>query len=150
MREVGCLQGGVRVRDDVIPMSGGGYGFQRQCRRWLRRCRRARSTPYLVIPKILRRKRRREIGWLKRRYALDAAPEWIMYSPGVVDSIFFCVRSLYRAPGDKILIQPPVYGPFFRAAKLFDRTLVENRLICENGSWQMDFDLLEEAAGGRR
>lgn len=88
-----------------------------------------------------------EIGWLKRRYALDAAPEWIMYSPGVVDSIFFCVRSLTE-PGDKILIQPPVYGPFFRAAKLFDRTLVENRLICENGRWQMDFDLLEKQLAG--
>ena len=84
-----------------------------------------------------------EIGWLKRRYGMEVRPEWIMYSPGVVDSIFFCVRSL-TGSGDKILIQPPVYGPFFRAARMFGRTLVENRLICEDDGWHMDFDLLEK------
>ena len=84
-----------------------------------------------------------EIAWFKRRYDLDVSPEEILYSPGVVDSIFFCVRSLTR-PGDKVMIQPPVYGPFFRAVSMFDRTLVENRLIFEDGLWRMDFDLMEK------
>ncbi len=84
-----------------------------------------------------------EIGWLKRRYNLDVEPEWILYSPGVVDSLFFCVRSMTEK-GDKILVQPPVYGPFYRAVKLFDRTLVENRLAHTESGWEMDFDLLEK------
>lgn len=84
-----------------------------------------------------------EIGWLKRRYGLEEAPEWILYSPGVVDSIFFCVRALTEA-GDPILIQPPVYGPFFRAIEIFDRKLVENPLVRENNTWNMDFELLEK------
>ena len=84
-----------------------------------------------------------EIAWLKRRYDLDVSSEEILYSPGVVDSIFFCVRSLTK-PGDKVMIQPPVYGPFFRAVSLFDRTLVENRLIFEDGQWRMDFGLMEK------
>lgn len=84
-----------------------------------------------------------EIGWLKRRYNLDAQKDWIMYSPGVVDSIFFSVRCLTEK-GDKVLIQPPVYGPFFRAIKLFEREMVENHLILTENGWQMDFETLEK------
>ena len=84
-----------------------------------------------------------EIGWIKRRYNLDIEPEWILYSPGVVDSLFFCVRSMTEK-GDKVLIQPPVYGPFYRAVKLFERTLVENHLIHTEKGWEMDFELLEK------
>ena len=84
-----------------------------------------------------------EVGWLSRRYGLTVDPEWILYSPGVVDSIFFCVRSLSE-PGDKILIQPPVYGPFFRAIEIFDRTLCANNLIRTESGWDMDFADLEE------
>ena len=84
-----------------------------------------------------------EQGWLKRRYGLEVEPDWILYSPGVVDSIFFCVRALTEK-GDRIVIQPPVYGPFFRAVELFERTLVENPLLRTERGWEMDFDLLEK------
>lgn len=84
-----------------------------------------------------------EVGWIRRRYGLEVDPEWILYSPGVVDSIFFCVRALTN-PGDKILIQPPVYGPFYRSIEIFERTLVENRLVHGENGWEMDFDLLEK------
>lgn len=84
-----------------------------------------------------------EVGWIARRYGLQIDPEWILYSPGVVDSIFFCVRALSEK-GDRILIQPPVYGPFFRAVSLFERTLVECPLKCEQGRWKMDFELMEK------
>lgn len=91
-----------------------------------------------------------EQGWLKRRYGLEVESNWILYSPGVVDSIFFCVRALTEK-GDRIVIQPPVYGPFFRAVKLFERTLVENPLLRTEHGWEMDFDLLEKqfAEGAR-
>lgn len=84
-----------------------------------------------------------EVNWIARRYGLKIDPEWILYSPGVVDSIFFCVRALTN-PGDKIIIQPPVYGPFFRAVEIFDRALVENSLVHSEDGWNMDFDLLEK------
>ena len=91
-----------------------------------------------------------EIGWLKRRYQMDVQPDWILYSPGVIDSLFFCVRALTK-PGDRILIQPPVYGPFFRAVKTFDCTLVKNPLVHTADGWQMDFDdLTRQFAGGVR
>lgn len=92
--------------------------------------------------------KRAEVGWLRRRYGLEVDPEWILYSPGVVDSIFFCVRALTQ-PGDRVLIQPPVYGPFYRAVELFERTLVENPLRHTDAGWEMDFEDLEQklAAG---
>ena len=86
--------------------------------------------------------RRAEIDWLARRHRLTVEPDWMLYSPGVVDSLFFCVGAL-TGPGDKILVQPPVYGPFYMAVKQFDRTLVRNRLILGETGWHMDFDDLE-------
>lgn len=91
--------------------------------------------------------RKAEAGWLRRRHGLEIDPEWILYSPGVVDSIFFCVRALTDMQ-DKILIQPPVYGPFFRAVRLFERTLVENPLRFGENGWEMDFENLEACMRG--
>lgn len=88
-----------------------------------------------------------ECGWLKRRYGLNVDPAWILYSPGVVDSIFFCVRAL-TAPEDAILIQPPVYGPFYTAIERFGRRLVKSPLIHDENGWRMDFDSLENAFRG--
>lgn len=84
-----------------------------------------------------------EVGWLKRRHNTVVEPEWIMYSPGVVDSIFFCVRALTNE-GDKVLIQTPVYGPFYRAIEIFGRTMVKNPLIEDECGWRMDFEDLEK------
>ncbi len=83
-----------------------------------------------------------EVGWIKRRHNADVEPEWILFSPGVIDSLFFCVRAL-TGEQDSILIQTPVYGPFYSAANTFGRTLVKNPLIESEDGWQIDFDDLE-------
>lgn len=83
-----------------------------------------------------------ECGWLKRRHGVDVEPEWIMYSPGVIDSLFFCVRALTNE-GDSILIQPPVYGPFYTAVEIFGRKMVKNFLIETEDGWEMDFEDME-------
>ena len=88
--------------------------------------------------------REAEAGWLERRHGLTVEKDWIVYSPGVVDSIFFCVDAL-TAPGDGIVIQPPVYGPFFEAVRVFGRTLVESPLVRgEDGVYRMDYADLEQ------
>ena len=86
--------------------------------------------------------RRAEAGWLERRHGLSVDENWILYSPGVVDSIFYCVGA-FTGPDDAILIQPPVYGPFYQAAKLYGRKLVFSPLIRDEGGWRMDFADLE-------
>ena len=85
-----------------------------------------------------------EVGWLSRRHALEVNTDWILYSPGVVDSLFFCVSAL-TGPDDAILVQPPVYGPFYQAVKLYGRRLVVNPLIHDASGWRMDFDDLERS-----
>lgn len=84
-----------------------------------------------------------EIGWIQRRYGLKVNPEWIVYSPGVVDSLFFAVQALTQ-PGDPVVVQSPVYGPFYSAVKNNGRTLVENRMIETERGWKMDLDNLEK------
>lgn len=86
--------------------------------------------------------REAEAGWLLRRHGLTVERDWMLYSPGVVDSLFFCVSALTQ-PGDGVLVQPPVYGPFFEAVKQFDRKLVKNPLKRDGDGWHMDFDDLE-------
>lgn len=94
--------------------------------------------------------RRAEAGWLARRHDLIVDPEWILFSPGVVDSLYFCVRALTE-PGDGVVVQPPVYGPFYDAAGKLERPVVRNRLILDEGGWRMDFGDLEAkfAAGAK-
>lgn len=86
--------------------------------------------------------REAEAGWLKRRHGLTVDQSWMLYSPGVVDSLFFCVEAL-TVPGDGVLVQPPVYGPFYEAVRLFGRKLVKNPLVRGADGWHMDFDDLE-------
>ena len=86
-----------------------------------------------------------EVEWLKRRHGLEVKPEWVLYSPSVVDSLFFCVRSL-TSGDDKIMIQTPVYGPFYRAVESFGRTLVKNRLLRDDElGWKMDYEDMERS-----
>ena len=86
--------------------------------------------------------REAEAGWLLRRHGLAVDRDWMLYSPGVVDSLFFCVGALTR-PEDGVLVQPPVYGPFYEAVRQFGRKLVVNPLKRDQDGWHMDFDDLE-------
>lgn len=86
--------------------------------------------------------REAEAGWLKRRHGLTVDQDWMLYSPGVVDSLFFCVSALTE-PEDGVLVQPPVYGPFYEAVRQFGRRLVKNPLVQGADGWHMDFDDLE-------
>lgn len=78
-------------------------------------------------------------NWLKKRHEWEILKEWIAYSPGVLPGISFIIQSL-TLPGDKIIIQPPVYYPFFEIIKNSGRYIVENYLRLYNGKYCMDFD----------
>lgn len=85
------------------------------------------------------------IGWFQRRHGLAIEKEWILYTTGVVPALSVIVKSL-TAPGDKILIQPPVYNCFFSVVRNNGREIVTNSLIYENSTYRMDFDDLEKKA----
>jgi cystathionine beta-lyase len=84
-------------------------------------------------------------GWLKRRHGWHVKHEWITSSPGVVPALSLCVHA-FTQPGDKVIIQTPVYYPFFDVIRMNGRTIVENPLILREGRYEMDFELLEKQA----
>jgi cystathionine beta-lyase len=81
------------------------------------------------------------MNWNYRRHGWQIRKEWISFSPGVVPALNLLVMALTK-PGDKIIVQPPVYFPFFSAVKNHGRILVNNPLRYENGRYRMDFEQL--------
>lgn len=82
-------------------------------------------------------------GWEKSRYGWDFGREAISWAPGVVAGLSFAVMGLTK-PGDHIIIQTPVYKPFYRTVEEAGRIIAKNPLVYENGRWTMDFDGLEK------
>ncbi|WP_052465287.1 MalY/PatB family protein [Thermotoga profunda] len=83
------------------------------------------------------------VKWYEKRHNCKINSEWIVDGPGVVPMIAILVNTLTQ-PGDKVIIQPPVYPPFFAAIEKNERTIVENRLRRTQNSYQMDFENLEK------
>lgn len=82
------------------------------------------------------------ISWNKLQHGWDLQPEWIKYSPGVVPSLFASVLA-FTDPGDKVIVQTPVYHPFYFAIKENGREIVRNPLILRNGRYEMQLDDLK-------
>lgn len=85
------------------------------------------------------------IHWLNRRHQWKVERDWITFCPGVVPAVNLAVLA-FTEPGDKIIVQPPVYFPFFTAVTDHKRTLAYNQLVMQNGRLCMDFDNLETLA----
>lgn len=85
------------------------------------------------------------IDWFKKQYDWEVEKDWIVFSPGIVPAVNMAVLALTNR-GDKIIVQPPVYFPFFTAVSNHNRELVYNELIKEDGTYRMNFDQLEEQA----
>ena len=82
------------------------------------------------------------IGWMKRRHNWEIRKEWISSSPGVVAGFTLAIET-FSKPGDEVIVQPPVYFPFFDSVKGTRRNLVENPLKQENGRYTFDFNDLK-------
>jgi cysteine-S-conjugate beta-lyase len=134
------LRGKVFGRTDVIPMWVADMDFK---------------TPDFILKAIRKRLQHEMLGytfipdsfyqaivnWNYRRHGWQIRKEWIGFSPGVVPALNLLVMALTK-PGDKIIVQPPVYFPFFAAVKNHGRILVKNPLRYEAGRYRMDFEQL--------
>jgi cystathionine beta-lyase len=88
------------------------------------------------------------IDWLKTRHNWNMEKEWICFCPGIVPALNFCTLA-FTLPGDSIIVQPPVYFPFFSAAESHGRKLIYNTLIESDGKWIMDYESLIAAIDGK-
>ncbi|WP_286221156.1 MalY/PatB family protein [Marinobacter apostichopi] len=91
------------------------------------------------------------IDWFQSRHGWAIERDWILMAPGVVPSLHAACLA-YSEPGQGVIIQPPVYPPFFSSIRQCDRTVIENPLILESdsdqgpGRYRMDLEHLEQCA----
>lgn len=82
------------------------------------------------------------IEWVHYKHNWKVEKEWISYIPGIVKGIGF-VLQCFTQPGDKVIIQPPVYHPFRIVPESMHREVVYNPMKIVNGVYEMDFEHLE-------
>lgn len=84
------------------------------------------------------------IQWMKKRHDWEIQKEWITCTPGVVPSINIAVQA-FSQPGDKVILQPPVYYPFMSAVLNNGRRVVNNNLKIEEGRFLIDYEALKNS-----
>ena len=78
------------------------------------------------------------VDWVKNRHDWQIEKDWIVFSPGIVPAVNLAVLA-FTHPNDEIIVQPPVYFPFFTAVTDHKRRLIHNQLKLDNGRYYMDF-----------
>ncbi|MRG85200.1 MalY/PatB family protein [Salinibacillus xinjiangensis] len=81
--------------------------------------------------------------WVKKRHQWDIDEKWLLFSPGVVTSLHMAVQALSNE-NDHILIQTPVYPPFYGAVEKHGRKIVKNSLQLKDGRYEIDFEDFEQ------
>src|SRR5699024_3280383 len=81
--------------------------------------------------------------WVRRRHKWDISEEMLSFSPGVIMSLHIAIQA-FTEKNDKILVQTPIYNPFFNIIENGEREIVKNSLLYKNGKYEMDFDDFEE------
>lgn len=89
------------------------------------------------------------IGWFQRRHHWSIERDWIVMAPGVVPSLHACCLAFAEA-GEGVIVQPPVYFPFFSAVTETKRQLVLNPLQSINGRYEINLKQLENQARDAR
>ncbi len=84
-------------------------------------------------------------NWLKNMHQWEIKHDWIEFTPGVLPAIVVTLHE-YTKPGDKVIIQTPVYPPFYSIVKDNDRELLTNALVETDGYYTIDFEDLENLA----
>lgn len=82
-------------------------------------------------------------SWFERRHHWTIQPSWIVDVPSVVTTLSLSV-DLYTKPGDGVVLQSPVYYPFYDVIEGNNRKVVRNPLRIEDGRYEMDFEHLEQ------
>lgn len=88
-------------------------------------------------------------SWFSRRHGWGIDREWIIYTSGVVPAVSAVIKAL-TVPGDKVIVQTPVYNCFFSSIRNNGCEIVSNPLRRTADTYKMDFDALERCAADPR
>ena len=84
-------------------------------------------------------------NWFARRHDWQIEKEWIIYTTGVVPALSAVIKAL-TVPGDKVMVQTPVYNCFFSSIRNNGCGMITNPLIYRNGNYQINFADFEQKA----
>ncbi len=88
-------------------------------------------------------------GWCARRHGWTVQPDWIVPTGGIVPAMCHAIEALTR-PGAGVIVQPPVYDPFYSVIQAAGRKKLENPLIRDEAGYRMDLEglrrLVEDGA----
>ena len=82
------------------------------------------------------------ISWFSRRHQWTIRREWVIYTTGVVPAISCAIKAL-TLPGEKVLVQTPVYNCFFSSIRNQGCEIVENQLVRTGDTYTIDWDDFE-------
>lgn len=82
-------------------------------------------------------------GWFRERFGWETEEKWMVKTPGVVFALATAVRATTQK-GDAVIIQPPVYYPFFDVIRNNDRKIIESPLVYKDGVYSIDFEDFEK------
>lgn len=88
-------------------------------------------------------------SWFSRRHGWNIDREWIIYTSGVVPAVSAVIKAL-TVPGDKVIVQTPVYNCFFSSIRNNGCEIVSNPLRRTADTYEMDLDALERCAADPR
>ncbi len=88
-------------------------------------------------------------AWFKRRHGWDIRREWMIYTSGVVPAISAIIKAL-TGPGDKVLVQTPVYNCFFSSIRNNGCEVASSPLVYEDRTYRMDLEDLERKASDEK
>jgi cysteine-S-conjugate beta-lyase len=83
---------------------------------------------------------------VQRKFGWKIEPEWVVFTPGVIPALNIAVRAVTR-PGDEVVLQQPVYYPFFGTVTGSGCQIANNPLKLINGQYEMDFEDLKKKFG---
>lgn len=84
-------------------------------------------------------------AWQKKRNGWDVKPEWNVYTPGVNMAIMSAIEMTCE-PGDRVIVQDPVYYPYHDFVKSAGCSFAHNSLVNNDGYYEINFEQLEEQA----
>ena len=85
------------------------------------------------------------INWFSRRYGWTMRREWMIYTSGVVPAVSAVIKAM-TTPGDKVMVQSPVYNCFFSSIRNNGCLMEDNHLVYAGGTYAIDFDDFERLA----
>lgn len=90
------------------------------------------------------------VSWFRRRHGWESlSADMILYTSGVVPALSAVIKALTE-PGDKVVVQTPVYNCFFSSIRNNGCSIVENPLIYEDCCYRMDYEDLERKVSDPR